>query len=326
MDRTSNKPSIYIITSCIMYGTVCILIEGINGMETGSILFYRLLFGLIGIIVFIIATKRHKELYLSKKRPYMALRGILNMVCLFSYFLSIKYAGVSIAVMLLYTSPVYVTLASPILFKERISTQSMLALILSVAGILMLIDPNSMTSAGPSGNYPLGIFFGILAGLSSATNSLIIDHLKEEYTGLTLVFWSTLIGMVILSPYSVRVSGQVLFENLGMLLPMGLALSAAATLIYLNGAVNMKAQTASVLALLEPVSSIFFGFMILNNPIFANTITGCGLILLGAFMISVGDINIFGNRGQPRLRLRRIFTTPYGRDSTRLQVGGLRRY
>ncbi|MGM0771068.1 MAG: DMT family transporter [Halobacteriota archaeon] len=317
--------------SCIMYGSVCVLLESIKGMETGSILFYRFFFGLIGIIAFVIATKKYKDLYLSKKKPYMVLRGILNIICLFSYFLSMKYAGVSIAVMLLYTSPVYVTLASPLLFKERITSQNILALLLSVAGILMLIDPSNITSSGEGSNYPLGMFFGIIAGLSNAASSLTIDHLKDDYSGLTMLFWSTLMGMLILSPYAVSVSGQVLLENLIPLIEMGLVLSAVATLMYLNGAVNMKAKTASVLALLEPVSSIFFGYLILNDPIFGNTIKGCGLILIGAFMISMGDMNFFGSRMQPRLNLRSnlsaaYWKTAYWRSLPKFQAGGFRRY
>ncbi|WP_081955782.1 DMT family transporter [Methanococcoides methylutens] len=326
MDRNSNKPSIYIIMSCIMYGSVGVLLNGINGMETGAILFYRFFFGLIGVICFIIATKRYNDLYLSKKKPYMVLRGILNIICLFSYFLSMKYAGVSIAVMLLYTAPVYVTLASPLLFKERISIQSMIALLLSVVGILMLIDPSNITSVGVADNYPLGIFFGIIAGFSNASSSLTIDHLKEDYSGLSLLFWPTLMGMLILSPYAVSVSGQVLLENIWMLLQMGLLLSAVAALIYLNGAVSMKAQKASVLALLEPVSSIFFGYIILNDPLFGNTIKGCGLIMIGAFMISMGDMNFFGSRIHPRLKMRRDLYVSSWRGFPRFHFGNFRRY
>lgn len=325
-NKMPNKPFIYVITSCILYGTVGVLIEGINNMETGSILFYRLFFGLIGIILFIIVTKRHNELYLSKNRPYMVLRGILNIVCMFSYFLSIKYAGVSIAVMLLYTSPIYVTILSPILFKERINTRSMFALMLSIAGIFMLINPGNINSAGSVSNYPLGIFFGLIAGLSNAGNILAVNHLKAEYSGIALLFWSTLMGMVILLPYATRVSGQVLFENLDILLQLGFVLSAFASLIYMNGAVNMKAQTASVLALLEPVSSIFFGYMILNDPIFASTIKGCGLILMGAFMIGIGDSNMFGRRNLPLLGFRKNIILSCWKNFQLFQVAGFRRY
>ncbi|WP_440953238.1 DMT family transporter [Methanococcoides sp. FTZ1] len=326
IDRTSNKPSIYIITSCIMYGSVCVLLEGINGMEIGSILFYRFFFGLIGIIAFIIATKKYKDFYLSKKKPYMLLRGILNITCVFSYFLSMKYAGVSIAVMLLYTAPVYVTLASPLLFRERISNQSMIALAISVAGILMLIDPGNFSSAGMGGDFPLGIFFGLISGLSSAAGSLTIDHLKEDYSGVTMVFWSTLIGMLILSPYATSVSGQVVLDNLGNLIQMGLGISAVATLIYLNGAVNMKARKASVIALLEPVSSIFFGYMLLNDPIFESTIIGCGLILTGAFMTSMGSMPIFGSRMQAWLKPGRELYNAYWRGFSKLQAVSFRRF
>ena len=85
----------------------------------------------------------------------MLLLGVLNTVTMFAYFSAIRHMGIPVAVLLLYTAPIYVTLLSPLLLKERITLLDMLALTLSISGILLAINPlNALGSATPEdGNY-----------------------------------------------------------------------------------------------------------------------------------------------------------------------------
>jgi drug/metabolite transporter (DMT)-like permease len=48
----------------------------------------------------------------------------------------------------------------------------------------------------------------------------------------------------------------------------------------------VKAQNASIISLLEPVSAVVFAFMILSEPVEYTTALGGGLILLGAVITS----------------------------------------
>jgi drug/metabolite transporter (DMT)-like permease len=224
-----------------------------------------------------------KDLKLTERKNYLFLLGILNAVTTFSYFSAIKYTGIPEAVLLLYTAPIYVTLLSPLLLKERISFKNMLALTLSISGILLAVNPSGlMWSETGEKNYIPGILFGLLSGFSYGCSIIVISYLKENYSTIEQMFWSTAICLLLFLPFGISVSGAVIFENLYILISLGVLVTAFASFLYLRGISRIKAQTVAVISLLEPVSSICLCCILFGDPIHKNTIEGCLFILGGA--------------------------------------------
>lgn len=276
-----------VITSCVLFGMIGIFVKEIEGMEAGSILFYRLFFGFAVILGYLAVSGGIRKVQLKQKKSRILLLGVLNTVTMFAYFSAIRHVGIPVAVLLLYTAPIYVTLLSPLLLKERVTLLDMLALTLSISGILLAINPlNAYGSAAPEdGDYIKGIFFGLLSGLSYGCSIMTMNYLKDNYSAIEQMFWSTAVSLVLLLPFGLSVSGPVLLKNLKLLIPLGIIASALASLLYLRGLARMKAQTAAVLSLIEPVSSICFCCMLLGEPVQSNTIGGCLFILAGAALI-----------------------------------------
>lgn len=291
----NNKNSKYsyleLIISCTIFGASGIFLKHIYAMQTSSIIFYRLLFGFLLLLVYCIVTKRHKMLILTKKKRFILLISIFNVLTLYTYFSSIKYAGLSIAVLLLYTAPVYVTLLSPFFLKERVTKRGMISLLVSITGILLIVLPGSGVG-GYDSHLLIGMVLGVLSGLSYSGTIITVSYLKDEYSGLTQLFWSTFLSLIILLPFGSKVPVDVLAMNLRTLFLFGLITTAFASVLYLNSSAKIKAQTVSVVALLEPVSGIILGFIFLNEPIFINTLQGCLFIALGAFILLVEPKNI----------------------------------
>ncbi|KKG17023.1 hypothetical protein EO98_18685 [Methanosarcina sp. 2.H.T.1A.6] len=285
--KENNKPFAAVITSCILFGMIGIFVKEIRDMNAGSILFYRLFFGFSVILVYLVVSGGIKKIELKQKKFYMLLLGVLNTVTMFTYFSSIKHTGIPVAVLLLYTAPIYVTLLSPLLLKEHITLRDMLALTLSISGILLAVNPLNIygSTGSENGNYITGILFGLLSGLSYGCSIMTMNYLKETYSAVEQMFWSTAVSLILLLPFGVSVSVPILLVNLKLLIPLGFIATALASLLYLRGVIHIKAQTAAVLSLLEPVSSICFCCMLLGEPVQPNTIGGCLFILAGAALI-----------------------------------------
>ncbi|WP_440945025.1 DMT family transporter [Methanosarcina sp. T3] len=285
--KENNTSFTTVITSCILFGMIGIFVKGIRDMEAGSILFYRLFFGFAIIFGYLVVSGGIKKIELKQKKFYMLLLGVLNTITMFTYFTSIKYSGIPVAVLLLYTAPIYVTLLSPLLLKEHVTLRDMLALILSISGILLAVNPSNIygSQGSENGNYITGVFFGLLSGLSYGCSIMTMNYLKGTYSAVEQMYWSTAVSLVLLLPFGTTVSFPVLLENLKLLIPLGVIATALASLLYLRGVARMKAQTAAVLSLLEPVSSIFFCCLLLGEPVQPNTIEGCIFILAGAALI-----------------------------------------
>lgn len=286
--KNGRHSYIELIIACTIFGSSGVFLKHIQGMEVSSIIFYRLLFGFSLLLVYLLVTKRYDVFRLDKKKRYMFLIGVFNVITAYSYFRSIGYVGLSTAVLLLYTAPVYVTLLSPVFLREKITRRGLMSLFLSLIGIMLVVMP--VDGFFGSGNHLLmGLLFGFISGLSYSGTIMTVSYLKTDYSGTSQLFWSALISLLILLPFGSKVPGEILEVNLLSLIIFGIVTTAFASLLYLNSAAKIPAQTVSVLALLEPVSGIIFGSLFLHEPIIMKTVQGCLLILIGA-SIMVLDI------------------------------------
>ncbi|MDY9926744.1 MAG: DMT family transporter [Methanosarcina sp.] len=285
--KENNRPYTAVIMSCILFGMIGIFVKEIKDMDAGSILFYRLFFGFAVILGYLVIFGGIGNIQLEQKKLHMLLLGVLNTITMFAYFSAIKHTGIPVAVLLLYTAPIYVTLLSPLLLKEHATFRDMLALTLSISGILLAVNPFNIygSTASDDGNYITGVLFGLLSGLSYGCSIMTMNYLKETYSVIGQMFWSTAVSLALLLPFGISVSGPVLLENLKLLVPLGIIATALASLLYFRGVARIKAQTAAVLSLLEPVSSICFCCMLLGEPVQPNTIGVCLFILAGAALI-----------------------------------------
>jgi drug/metabolite transporter (DMT)-like permease len=59
------------------------------------------------------------------------------------------------------------------------------------------------------------------------------------------------------------------------------------SILYFTGLEHVKAQNASIISLLAPVSAIFFAYLILNDPVSRVTLLGCVLILASSLLMSL---------------------------------------
>lgn len=284
----NSNPLTAVTASCILFGMIGIFVREIKDMGAGSILFYRLFFGFAVLLGYFVIFGEIKNIKLKQKKYYLLLLGILNTVTMFAYFSAIKSIGIPVSVLLMYTAPIYVTFLSPFLLKEHVTLRDMLALTLSVSGILLAVSPSNLlviAFLGGKGDYSTGLLFGLLSGLSYGCSIMIVNYLKELYSAVEQMFWSTSVSLFLLLPFGFAVSGPVLLENLNILILLGILATAFASLLYLRGVACIKAQTAAVISLLEPVSSIFFCCLLLGEPIQSNTIGGCIFLLAGALII-----------------------------------------
>ena len=279
------KGHVQVASASILFGTIGIFVSLTSQMPIGSIIFYRLLFGIAAIALFFACCGRLSELHPKEKKQYLLLLGILQAGTMLSYFVSVKYTTVSIAVLLLYTAPIYVTLLSPLTLKEPITRQSLLALILSLAGVILIIRPGAVFHDMDS-MYLIGLGCGLISGLLYACMILTSRYLKGYYTGTAQAAWAIAITLTIFLPYSAAISWGVLLDNLYLLILLGLLPTAASLTLYFSGLAYVRAQNASIIALLEPISAVVFAFVILSQPITSTILAGGALILLGALMVS----------------------------------------
>ena len=288
----SKKAHMAVLIGCVFYSMNGLFIARIHDMSIYSTVFYRLLFGLLFLFAYIVLRGKTSELRLKKKekKGYLLLQGTLVVACMLLYFTCLKITCVSIAILLQYTAPIYVMLASPFILNEKIGKESIAALFVAITGVYLVVKPEGgFSGIEITGSYMLGMAAGMLSGIVFAAMIINVKILKTEYPELGMIFWPMAIAFLLLSPFAFNVSPAVLSDNVPVLMAFGIVSIGFGEIFTIIGFANLETQTGSLLALIEPVSGVFFDIAVLGIALSPNTLIGCVLIMASAAVVSLKD-------------------------------------
>lgn len=289
--NAAPKHHFELLAACLIYGTVGIFMEWLREMSVGSIIFYRVFFGLLAILCYLALTGNLSQLSLKGKKNNLLLLGIFYVSQMYSYYSAIRYLGASSAVLLIYTDPIYLTFLAPLLLGEKNTEKTILALFLGLIGVFYITRPETgFEHLDLSSNYFKGVFFGLAGGLFSSGVIISVRYLRNEYNGLTQLFWQSAISLVFLSPFAISTQGNILIAKLPILTLFGVLITGVGAVSYIRGVAGVSAITGSILTLLEPVSCIFFDYTVLGNPIHKSMVIGSLFILAAAVIVSLDNL------------------------------------
>jgi drug/metabolite transporter, DME family len=257
-----------------------------KGWDPIVISFYR---GAVGFICFSIwfLFRFKKNLNISKRVFTWSLLAGVGVAGNFSfYYLSIEAASVPVAATLMYTAPVFVLLASFIFRIER-STWFKWGCIASVlTGIILLTGAYNPESISVSF---LGTAAGLAAGLSYAV--FIFGFKNASAAGrpqaiLTIAFFSFCVVLLFFSDRNQAFS-VVTSDDIGWFILLGLVGAGVSFIFYVIGIRMTAPTTASMVAMVEPVTASLFGVLLLGDFLNIIQLLGMALILLTVTFLSV---------------------------------------
>lgn len=278
---------IKIIAAILIWSSLGIFIRKID-LPNHCIIFYAST--IAGTFQFILLTSSG----LLKKEKYSAggSRGALLLVLLpfcfiansMLFYFAFRNTTIGSAVLTHYTAPVFVALLAPLLLKEKITKITWTAIILSSAGLWLVLGGRvSGLLTFQAGNERLGIIAGSLSGLAYAFMIIIIRRIAALYSPLSITFIQNGIVALILLPFVLSV--PVSMETLSYLIIMGIFHSTAAPLLYVQGFRSVKANEAAILGYFEPVSAIILAFIVLHEVPGITALFGGALIIFSGYLI-----------------------------------------
>ena len=212
--------------------------------------------------------------------------GLLSLVFFnYCYFRAIDGSSISIAVLLLYTAPVFVMLLSLILFGEKFTGRKMLALLATFCGCGLITGIFASKLALTAEAFA----FGLASGFGYALYSIFGKLALRRYSTLTITaytfYFATLGALPLAEP-------QQLFTLLADwraaagALAIALICTVAPYLLYTRGLQDVDAGQASILATLEPLVAAAIGIFVFGEEVTAAKILGMALILASIFILN----------------------------------------
>ncbi|MBO5517504.1 MAG: EamA family transporter [Firmicutes bacterium] len=201
-------------------------------------------------------------------------------------YLSYDYISVGLTLCLHFTYPALVALVYALFFKEKLTKIQGCSLLLACVGIWVMLF------GGLEAN-PVGLTLALLSGVAYSTYLVIADKSGvRELNGFKISFYNTLFGSLFLFVF-----GKTLGFSFGECRPAGwIWLFLTGLMVVCIGNVmtpeavkRIGPTVTGILGILEPITSLVCSILLLGEPLTPRTLLGGLLVLLSAFLITIGD-------------------------------------
>ncbi len=202
---------------------------------------------------------------------------------------ALKYTTVANSVFLANLAPVFVTLGSWVLFRQRVSFTFILGMAVALAGATMLI--------GVSINLSLQNFWGDAIALVTAIfyggYILCVKRARDNFSTATVMLWSGVVASLTLLPLTL-LSGENFFPLTvwGWAVLAGLALfsHAGGQGLIAYALAHLSATFSSVTLLTQPIMSAFWAWLLLSETLGPWQAVGGAIVLAGIFVARQGSV------------------------------------
>lgn len=275
-----KNPRALIIIAMASFGTLGPFVRNI-AVSSGELALYRAVMAAVLLAGYLAMTKQPLKLkQLSRELPLLLISGMamgINWILLFEAY---KYTTVSVATLSYYFAPVLVTVACPLLFREKMGTKQWICFAMSTLGIALITGIGDLSGGS---NHLKGILFGLGAAVLYATVILLNKFIKGV-EGIQRTFLQFLAAIVILIPY-VAFSGGVTLQKLdglgwACLLIVGLFHTGITYCLYFSALKELPGQEAAILSYIDPLVAVLISVFVLGEQMTVVQIIG-GVLILG---------------------------------------------
>ncbi len=265
-----------------MFMSVCafsimdVIVKWSDTYPVGQVLFFRGLFGMIPIF-FLVPRERYFDFY-KTKRPFLHFKRVLaGLISIVAIFIALRKLPLATVVSISFAAPIFTTIFSIFLLKEKVGFYRWLAVFVGFIGIIIISEPG-YTSLNINYLYPIIFCLGL-----SYVAITIRQLSSTEPVWLIGLYFS--FSIMIISFFTI--SQEWLMPNLKdlFLLSMVGVLGGLANLWLTYSYKLSEVTLVTPLKYLALVFAIFFGYLIWDEVPSIKTLTGASLVIVSSFII-----------------------------------------
>lgn len=285
-------PYLMIAFGASLWGIIAIFVRELKdaGLTEMEIVTVRVAFASLFLVL--IGGLRYRDQFFIhvRKLPLFIGTGIFSIVFFnYCYFSTINQMNVSIAVILLYTSPAIVVILSFIFLKEPLHKKKVGAVVGTIIGCIFVAG---MSAEQTSSITLVGLLTGLGSGLGYALYTIFGKLALNHYKPFTVTLYTFIVATVALLPFSgiwgkldILFSLKVLFYSVGL----GLIPTVLAYFVYTWGLGKTEGSKAAVIATVEPVVATIVGILIYQEQMSVGQFFGALLILASVILVNLPE-------------------------------------
>ena len=289
------KGTLYIVVAGIAWGLSgtsgqYLMAHGISALVLTNI---RLI--IAGLLLVLLAYTKSRDKFMAFLKDKSSLFSLL-LFSLFGLFLNqlaylsaIQETNAGTATVLQYVCPVGILAYTCIKDKVAPTLSEIISMFLAIGGTFLIathgqLDQLSMT--------PAGLFWGLFSALTYALYIILPIKLIQKWGSILVIGVGMTISGFLAVPFtgligaSIPISFDIFLAFAGIIL-IGTVFAYTA---FLKGASMIGPVKSSLLASIEPISAVFFAFMIMGDIFYPVDFLGMAMILLAVTIISLKDL------------------------------------
>ncbi len=272
------------------------------------------------------AARRHTAEPLGRRVLRIAVMGAGLTVFQTAYFAGVRHTGLAVAtVVTLGAGPVLIALGARLWMGERLGRGGALAVAGALAGLLVLV----LGGAGQDSTVrPAGVAWALLSAVGYSAVTLYTRRLGRA--GRSVDPYRTTVSSfavcaVLLLPLALLEGLLPGTAGLGRTLVLLVYLAAVPTALgyalYFAGLAAVRAATASVIALIEPVTAAVIAVLLLGERLTAPTLAGTAVLLAAVTALALAEARSGAGVSREVVRGRAVRLRAVGRDEGAVHHG-----
>jgi len=278
-------PMIFWALTFIWYKIILVYIGPI------TVIFFRLV---IASLILIFITK-----YFFKTKEKLAVQDYKNLLALaffepFIYFLGesygMLYVSSTVASVIISMIPVLTPVFAFKILKEKLNIFNILGLLLSFAGVIMiLVNPSAAADFTVK-----GVVLLFIAVLGAVSYGIIVKKLSKDYSSMTIAKYQSIFGAFLFLPLFLALEYNTAGEKVSKTIIDGTFFNMISTLFYMSFFASVLAfvlivkpikelgiSKTNVFTNLIPVFTAVISYFALNEHFDTKKILGMSIVLLG---------------------------------------------
>jgi RarD protein len=238
--------------------------------------------------LFFVARRQKKSFHINlKDHKWVFILAVVACFHLWIQVTGLQWTSASNTGWIIGITPVFMTILGLIFFKEKISKHQLSGIIISFAGLLLLVSKGDLTSLDLIKNK--GDVLIISSSFTWALYSLASKKATLNYSPVMTTLYLFMIVAVIIAPFTINRENIIAVEELSLggwsaILFLGILCSGVAYTLWAQALTEMSASRVGAYLYIEPFVTFFGSWILLNEHItFLMLISG--LIIIGGVIL-----------------------------------------
>ncbi|MFT8317577.1 MAG: DMT family transporter [Sporolactobacillus sp.] len=184
------------------------------------------------------------------------------------------------------STPAFMVIFARIFLKEKLNIKKVVSVGLATLGVLLIVGNGTLDISSQLG----GVFL-LVAALTWAIMSVLIKCVPKSYSSLEVTSYSTLVAIVILTPFVLGHLNEINSAQLthpviwGGVLYLGIVSTALGFLLWNRGLQLLNASSGGLFFFFQPLMGTFLGWLLLGENLGGTFWIGALCVLGGVLLV-----------------------------------------